>query len=345
MNKIINSLVVVVITVCLAISFVGCSEKARSTEDIQTLTTTIVTEYANFFDDGGNFKVEYSESVQKLIQNNEDAKILTNYLLPIAKASYDFFNITKETISDDVWKEEDRIDIYNGLNNLKKSLNDFNNDKDRFEDALSAYNGGEVNNIQYSNLINFIKEYGKFIGDLQKFVNQYVEIYFENYAPQFYEYDGTATLSANDLQVSLSHLAFTIAKTSYDLEFDKYYDINSATFSQTVKSGESTKLCAELNKVTSLNSKASSEITDATKKQAYKDINNSINYYLSKLQVFNSALKSFDFEKMKNSEDVEEVYISKLSYEKQQVYNEIMYIAFDYIPQVVLNFQIVYNNF
>ena len=345
MNKIVQSLMVAVVAVCLAISFVGCSEKARSTADIQALTNVIQQDYKDYYNTDGDFDIKYSDSVQKLITNNDNAKVLTNYLAPVLKSSYDFYNLTKSKISDDDWAEEDRIDIYNELNNVKKSFSDFNNAKQRFEDAMEGYSSGAITNIQQSNLTNFIKEYGKFIDSVQKFTNIYASAYFRNFAPKFNNYNGTDTVDAFSLEVALSYKAFTISQVSYELEFAEYYDINKAEFSSTVGNVNSTKLCDELNKIVNLTSKATNNLTDATKKLAYKNINNNDVFYNIELSILDKALEQFDFNAMRESVETELTYISNLAYEDKQVYDEIMYIAYDYIPQVVLNYQTVYNAF
>ena len=345
MNKIVQSIMVLVIGISVAFAFVGCSERERTTANIQELTSQIMTNYSTYFDANSDFQVVYSTNVQTLINNEARAKVLTDYLLPIAKTGYAFYNLTKSTISDDTWSEEDRINIYNKLNDLNTSFGTLNNTKSRLENAFSDYSGGTITNIQFSNLTNYIKEYGNFVNSLQSFIDVYKSAYFRNYNTEFYAYNGQNDVDALSLKIILADKAYEISRASYNLEYKEYYDIDNATFSDTVASGTTTKMCLEMNKVLALSSKANNTLTDGTKKTAYLDLNNSENYFKSQITLFDTAINAFDFEKMRNSAETETAYVASLSYQDRSNYEQIMYIAYSYIPQVVFEYQTVFNSF
>ena len=345
MSKIIQSVTVLIITLCLALTFVGCSEKERKTADINALNSVIKTTYVDFFDENGEFVVKYSESVNKLILNNEKVALLNDYLGVIAKNSYSFFNLTANEITDKDWSKSERIEIYNNLKSVKNSLNDLKNTKDRFEIALQGYESGDINNIQNSNLTNYIKEYGDAIYTLQKFQNNYINTYFKTLKTDFYNYQTSKVLKANDLKIILAHKSFDIAKASMDLEYKYYFEIDNAKFRNEVKANNTTKLCEELNKLDALKAKITTDITDLEKKQKYLTINNSEKYFDRQMQIFKQAIDDFDFKKMRKSDETEESYVSKQSLKKQKQYEDTMYIAYDYIPQMVVNYQTVFNAF
>ena len=339
MNKVLQSVLLIVVSLGIAFAFVGCNERVRSSDEIGVLAQDMYTIYSTYFDDNQDFQVSYSQSVQTAINEDARAKVLTEYLLPIAKTSFAFYNLTKSTINDEAWSDDDRTSTYNGLNSVKNALEALENAKSRLENAFSGYTGGEFTNIQYSNLTNFIKEYGDFVADLQAFTSNYIEAYYKSVDPYFYEYNGTDDVDANHLKIILADKAFSIAKVSYQLEYKEYFDVDTASFSTTVASGNTTKLCLEMNKVLALSANATQTITQATQKLEYEDINNSQANYNAQINVFMDALDKFNFERLRNSEETEQAYVQSLSYAQQKIYNQIMYVAYTYIPQVVFEYQ------
>lgn len=347
MMKFAKTVFYVILTMCLTFAFVGCSQKERKTVDINALVNVFNTNYAEFFDDNGDFDITYASSVQNLISNDEKVVLLESYFEPIAYFSYHFFNLTKASITDENWKKEFRIDIYNNLNDLSKSLQNFKYAKERLEMALDGYVSGNINNIQYSNLTNYIKEYGDFIGKMQKFQNDYVEAYFNNFATTFYAYNGQNNVSQNDVKILLAHKSFEIAKISYDLEFSNYYDLENAQFMQKVVSDNdnTTKLCKTLEILNSLESTIPSELVSAESKNAFKSLIDSQRAFNSQMKTFEEALDAFDYKKMRKSNETESAYVEQLDAKNKNVYNHIFYIAYDYISQVKNNFENAFNKF
>ena len=343
MSKIFSIVLIVSVLVCQIIIFSGCSEKERTTAEIKALYSTMLAEYPTYFDDSGDFQIKFSNDVNNLITTNEKTKLISNYFLPISKYSLTFFVNTTDEINDANWSVKDRTQIYNKLQDFKDSLYEFNNSKERFENSFVGYVDGELNNIQFSNLTNFVKEFSYFIENMLSFGTQYVDSYFGNVGKEFYNYDGLNIVSTNELKVFLYHKLFSISKISYNLEAKEYFDIDKLEFSSTVKGEESTKLIDEINKVSQLLSLSNDTINDAPTKQVYKKINNSNNFYLKQEEIFYKAMQEFDFEKMRRSSETESVYVSNLSVEQREKYNLIMYIAYDYVSQNVANLVQAYN--
>ena len=343
MSKIIQTITLVVITMCLALTFVGCSEKERKTADITALNTSFKTTYADFFDDNGEFSVEYSDSVNNLIENSDNASLLNDYFNVVAKSSFSFFNLTMGDISDKDWNKDSRISVYKGLKSVEKSLYNLNNAKERFEVALDGYESGEINNIQVSNLTNYFKEYGDTIFALQKFQKSYINIYFKKYRTDFYNVDINKDIKAYDLKILLARKSFDLAKVSMDLEFKYYFEIENAKFKNEVKSNNATKLCEELNRVNSLNEKILGDITINDYKENIHTLYHCDNFFDRQMQILNQAIKDFDFKKMRKSDETEQAYVSKQNIKKQKQYEDVMYIAYDYIPQIVIYYSFIFN--
>lgn len=344
MNKIVEIVLIFSLTICVALAFVGCSEKERTKADIDALLQTMQKDYAVYFDNDGEIKVDYDTSIQNLINEESSAKLLNDYFAKIAKASYSFYNLTKTSVSDE-WAKEDRIKIYKNLSSVNTAFKNFNESKSRFELAFNGYTDGAISNIQQSHYQNYVKEYASLIKSLQKFQSTFIKAYYNNMDKDFYKYDGTKEVKAQQLQITLKDKAFDIAKMSINLEYANYFDLSKMAFYEKVASANTTKLCLEMEKVTALESKASADLTTTQKKNAYKLINNNESIFETQMTILNDSIKSFNYSKMRKSNDTESAYVEKQSYATQAVYNGIMYLAFDYIPQIVKDYQTTFNSF
>lgn len=113
------------------------------------------------------------------------------------------------------------------------------------------------------------------------------------------------------MQILLKHKAFEIAKASIAFEYGKYFDLETGKFDAKVFAGSTTKLCVEMNKVNAQLTKANAKLSDATKLASYKTLTDKQTFFEAQVNIFDTALKSFDFTKMNNSDETEETYIEK----------------------------------
>lgn len=337
--KIAKTLLYVMLAMCVAFTFVGCNEKDRKTADINAFVNVFQTNYQDFFNENGEFDITYENSVQNLIANDAKVALLDTYFETIGQASYHFFNLTKQSITDDGWKKEFRIDVYNHLKDLSEALQNFKNAKQRLETALEGYQSGSINNIQYSNLTNYIKEYGDFISTMQEFQSDYIDAYFNNFATTFYSYDGSANVSAQDLKVFVAHKMYDLAKMSYNLEYVNYYDLENAQFMDKVVLADSTVLCNQINALKNFESTIAGDLSEQLDKDSFKMLINAQSTYQAELKSFDEALEDFDYKKMRKSNETESAYVAKLDYKNKNIYDHIFYIAYDYILQVVNNIE------
>lgn len=348
MSKILQVILSLTMCFCVGLAFVGCSEKERSTEDIRLEYEKMLTENAEYFDaETGEFNVQYSNSVEVLITNDGRANLLTSYFEPVAKSAYAFFVQIKDTISDKMWSKKSRISIYNNLKNMREALNEFDNAKQRFQTALASYSSGLMSTIELVDYASFVKEYKDFIDVIMDLGNASVDAFFGDFYKEFYDFSGNEKCEAYVLQILLKHKAFDIAKSSIALEYNEYFDINSTSFSNRVFNGNTTILCGELNKINALLPKAKVSIskTETTKLNDFTILISEQKFFDAQMEVLSEAIKNFDFKKMRNSYDVEEVFVAGVSAEQKAFYNDIFEIAYDFIPQIVADYVTVYLTF
>lgn len=347
MNKIIQIALSITLCLCVGLAFAGCSEKERKTADINAEYTKLLKDYASYFDkDTKEFKVEYSDDVTKLIVDDSRASLLTSYFEPVTKTAFSFFVQTNGTIGDKNWSAKSRTAIYNNLSKTRKALQDFDNAKKRFQSALAGHpSGQQMNTIELVDYASFVKAYTDFINVVIKFSDTTVKAFFNDFYTDFYSYDGKDARESYDLQILLKHKAFEIAKASVAFEYGKYFDLETGKFDAKVFAGSTTKLCVEMNKVNALLTKANAKLSDTTKLANYKTLTDKQTFFEAQIDIFNTALKSFDFKKMNKSDETEETYVEKASIAQQKYYQDIFRITYDYIPQVVADYSTVFVSF
>lgn len=345
MNKILQIVLAFTLCLCVGFAFVGCSEKERTTAEIKAEYELMMKEYSTYFDTSSDeFKVEYSTQVEDLITTDSRAKLLTSYFDPIAKASYSFFAQTYQSIRDEKFSTKSRTAIYKKLNKVRSALKEFDNAKQRFQVALDKHpSGQEMDTIEIVDYASFVKSYSDFIEVLVEFGEVEANAFFNDFYKGFYSYDGKLEIESYDLQILLKHKALAIAKESINFEYSKYFDLNSGIFGEKVASGDTTKLCVELNKINALMYKANSKITDVEKLAKFKSLTDKQTFFNAQIDIMNTALNNFDFKKMQNSDDREDVYIDNASVAQQKYYQDIFRIAYDYIPQIVQDYTTVFN--
>ena len=347
MNKFIQIVLSITLCLCVGLAFAGCSEKERKTADITAEYTKLLTDCASYFDkDTKEFTVEYSNEVTTLIIDDSRASLLTSYFEPITKAAFSFFVQTNGTIGDKNWSAKSRTAIYNNLNKTRKALQDFDNAKKRFQSALAGHPSGQQ--MSTSELVDyacFVKAYNDFIDVVIKFGDATTNAFFNDFYPDFYANDGKTARESYDLQILLKHKAFEIAKVSVAFEYGKYFNLESGKFDTKVSAGNTTKLCVEMNKVNALLTKANAKLSDENKLASYKTLTDKQTFFEAQIDIFNTALKSFDFKKMNKSDETEETYIEKASVAQQKYYQDIFRIAYDYIPQVVADYSTAFLSF
>ena len=338
MNKIIQ--IVFCMLLCFRVSgaFVGCSEKQRTTEEIKLEQNIMLKEHAEFFDEGNEFCVTYSSGVKTLIDKDERAKVLVNYFEPIAKSMYSFYALTNMTISDK-WSDDSRIKIYNGIVNMHSSLTDFANSKKRIEDAFSDYSGDRMTDIELVDFTNFVKTYKKFISTLLEFNQNYINAFFSDFYDNFYTYDGEGGIDRVDLKILLKHKAFSIAKLSFNLECNYYFDINTSEFYSKVVDYKTTKLCDLLNRLNNLFNKTNIEIPKGDSRLLdYKLLTDKQAFFDVQMNICEDAISNFDFKKMRSSREIEETYVAKADVQQQNYYKTIFKIANDYTNFIVAEY-------
>lgn len=347
MNKILQIALSITLCLCVGLAFAGCSEKERKTADINAEYTKLLTDYATYFDkDTKEFKVVYSDEVTRLIADDSRAKLLTAYFEPITKTAFSFFVQTNGTIGDKNWSAKSRTAIYNNLNKTRKALQDFDNAKQRFQSALTGHpSGQQMNTIELVDYASFVKAYTDFINIVVNFSDVTIKAFFNDFYTDFYAYDGKEARESYDLQILLKHKAFEIAKASIAFEYGKYFDLETGKFDAKVFAGSTTKLCVEMNKVNAQLTKANAKLSDATKLASYKTLTDKQTFFEAQVNIFDTALKSFDFTKMNNSDETEETYIEKTTPAQRKYYQDIFRIAYDYIPQVVADYSKVFTSF
>ncbi len=347
MNKIIQIALSITLCLCVGLAFAGCSEKERKTADINAEYTKLLKDYASYFDkDTKEFKVEYSDDVTKLIVDDSRASLLTSYFEPVTKTAFSFFVQTNGTIGDKNWSAKSRTAIYSNLSKTRKALQDFDNAKKRFQSALAGHpSGQQMNTIELVDYASFVKAYTDFINVVIKFSDTTVKAFFNDFYTDFYSYDGKDARESYDLQILLKHKAFEIAKASVAFEYGKYFDLETGKFDAKVFAGSTTKLCVEMNKVNALLTKANAKLSDTTKLANYKTLTDKQTFFEAQIDIFNTALKSFDFKKMNKSDETEETYVEKASIAQQKYYQDIFRITYDYIPQVVADYSTVFVSF
>lgn len=347
MNKIIQIVLSITLCLCVGLAFAGCSEKERKTADINAEYTKLLTDCASYFDkETKEFKVEYSDEVTRLITDDSRAGLLKYYFEPITKSAFSFFVQTNGTIGDKNWSVKSRTAIYNKLNKTRKALQDFDNAKQRFQNSLAGHpSGQQMNTMELVDYACFVKAYSDFIDVVVEFGDTTIKAFFNDFYSNFYTYDGKSERENYDLKILLKHKAFEIAKSSIALEYRQYFDLETAEFDTKVSAGSTTKLCVEMNKVNALLTKANAKLTDETKLASYKTLIDKQTFFEAQIDIFNTALKNFDFKKMNNSDETEEMYVKKATVAQQKYYQDIFHIAYDYIPQVVADYSTEFNKF
>lgn len=348
MNKVLQIALCVSLCLCIGLVFAGCGDKERKAVDIEAVYSAMLKDNPDYFDETTHkFKVTYADNVQALINNDDRAQLLSTYFEPMASAAYAVFDHVRGEITDKSWSKNSRNAIYNGLTDMRAALKEFNNSKVRFQNSLTSYKSGQMSTVELIDFANFAKEYKGFIDVVLELGTATADAYFVDYNKEFYTFKAKTTRKAYDLQLLLKHKAFDIAKMSISLEYGEYFSLDEGKFDKKVTVANTTQLCGYVKIINKLQSKAQFDIasTDVVKLDNFRFLIEKQGYFDAQVKIFNTALKGFNFDKLRSSREVEEVFLEGVSEQQQMYYNDVFSVAYDFVPQVVADYETMYLTF